>query len=87
MWDGRDLAALVVPAAGELIATGDRYEPFRLAGLDGAAVEPVTAFFRDLLAAGRSEATVRSYGMDLLRWFRPINTDGVSGQLRTPPYI
>lgn len=28
------------------------------------------AFFRDLLAAGRSESTVRSYGMDLLRWFR-----------------
>ena len=27
-------------------------------------------FFRDLMAAGRSEATVRSYGMDLLRWFR-----------------
>jgi site-specific recombinase XerD len=26
--------------------------------------------FGDLLAAGRSEATVRSYGMDLLRWFR-----------------
>ena len=60
MWDGRDLAALVVPAAGRLIATGDRYEPFRLAGPGGAAVEPVTAFFRDLLAAGCSEATVRS---------------------------
>ena len=43
MWDGRDLAALVVPLAGELIATGDRYEPFRLASPDGAAVGPVTA--------------------------------------------
>jgi hypothetical protein len=39
-------------------------------GPDGVGVEPVTAFFRDLLAAGRAEATVRSYGMDLLRWFR-----------------
>ncbi|HTX95682.1 MAG TPA: site-specific integrase [Mycobacterium sp.] len=29
-----------------------------------------TAFFADLLAAGRSGATVRSYGMALLRWFR-----------------
>jgi site-specific recombinase XerD len=77
MRDGRDLAALVVPAAGELIATGDRYEPFRLAGPDGAAVEPVTAFFRDLLAAGRAEATVRSYGMDLLRWFRFIWAAGI----------
>src|SRR6516162_6095619 len=78
MWDGRDLAALVVPLAGELIATGDRYEPFRLAGPDGPAVEPVTAFFRDLLAAGRSEATVRSYGMDLLRWFRFLWAAGLA---------
>ena len=30
----------------------------------------VRAYFQDLLAAGRAEATVRSYGMDLLRWFR-----------------
>jgi hypothetical protein len=66
MWDGRDLAALVCRQPG-LIATGDRYKPFRLASTDGAAVGQVTAFFRDLLAAGRSEATVRSYGMDLLR--------------------
>jgi site-specific recombinase XerD len=78
MGDRRDLAALVVPAAGEMIATGDRYEPFRLAGPDGAAVAPVTAFFRDLLAAGRSEATVRSYGMDLLRWFRFIWAAGIA---------
>jgi len=77
MMDGRDLAALVVPTAGEMIATGDRYEPCRLAGPDGAAAEPVTEFFRDLLAAGRAEATVRSYGMDLLRWFRFICAAGI----------
>ena len=59
----RDLAALVVPQAGRLIATGDRYEPYRLVDADGAVVTAATAYFRDLLAAGRSEATVRSYGM------------------------
>ncbi len=69
----RDLAELVVPRAGRLVGTGDRYEPYRMLGPDGMAVEPVAGFFRDLLAAGRSESTVRSYGMDLLRWFRPIN--------------
>ena len=37
----------------------------------------VAAFFRDLQAAGRSEATVRSYGMDLLRWFRFLWAAGV----------
>jgi site-specific recombinase XerD len=73
-----DLAALAVPAVGELAVTGDRYEPYRLLGLDGAVVEPAAAFFRDLLAAGRSEATVRSYGMDLLRWFRFIWAAGIA---------
>jgi site-specific recombinase XerD len=61
---------LVVPPAGRLIATDDRYEPYRMLGPDKVRVQPVAAFFRDLLAAGRAEATVRSYGMDLLRWFR-----------------
>jgi site-specific recombinase XerD len=77
MGNGRDLASLVVPATGELVATNDRYEPYRMIGPDGAAVDPVTEFFRDLLAAGRSEATVRSYGMDLLRWFRFIWAAGI----------
>src|SRR5216684_3258348 len=74
----RDLAALVVPRVGGLVSTGDRYEPFRLIDAGGADTEPVTAYFRDLLAAGRSEATVRSYGMDLLRWFRFIDAAGVA---------
>lgn len=73
----RDLAALVVPRVGRLVSTGNRYEPFRLIDADGAVAEPVTAYFRDLLAAGRSEATVRSYGMDLLRWFRFLHAAGV----------
>jgi hypothetical protein len=66
----RDLAALVVPHSGRLVATGDRYEPYRLVDADGVAVAAATAYFRDLLAAARAESTVRSYGMDLLRWFR-----------------
>jgi len=74
----RDLAALVVPRAGALLRTGNRYEPFWLIGVDGAGAEPVTAFFRDLLAAGRSEATLRSYGMDLLRWFRFLDAAGAA---------
>ena len=60
------------------MATGNRYEPYRLVDPDGAVVEPVTAYFRDLLAAGRAAATVRSYGMDLLRWFRFLWAVGVA---------
>ena len=66
----RDLAGLVVPAAGALLETGCQWEPCRLAGPDGAVVDAVSAWFGDLQAAGRSAATLRSYGMDLLRWFR-----------------
>ena len=68
----RDPAVLVVPAVGSLLATGSRWEPYRLIDPAGGPVAAVTAYFRDLQAAGRAEATVRSYGMDLLRWFRPV---------------
>jgi len=74
----RDLAALVVPQAGRPMATGDRYEPYRLVDGEGVAVVAATAYFRDLLAAGRAESTVRSYGMDLLRWFRFLRAAGVA---------
>lgn len=64
------MARLVVPRCGQLTSTGDLGEPYRLIDADGAVVEPVSAFLRELLAAGRSPATLRSYGMDLLRWWR-----------------
>jgi hypothetical protein len=64
----RDLANLVVSQVGSLQETGDPWEAYRLVDPDGVAVQAVAVFFRDLQAAGRSVATVRSYGMDLLRW-------------------
>ena len=68
---GRDLAGLVVPRVGKLVETvGVAGEPYRLVDAVGVVVEPVSVFFRELLASGRSGATVRSYGMDLLRWWR-----------------
>lgn len=73
----RDLAGLSVPAAGSLLGTGSQLEPYALVDPAGAPVEAAAVFFRDLLAAGRSAATVRSYGMDLLRWFRFLWAAGV----------
>ena len=66
----RDLAVLVVPQSGRLVATGSRYEPYRLVDPGGSVVGAVSEYFRDLLAAGRAGLTLRSYGLALLRWFR-----------------
>jgi site-specific recombinase XerD len=73
----RELSELVVPLTGSLEATGDLFLPYRLVDGDGVVVEPVTAFFAELAACGRSVATQRSYGMDLLRWFRFLWAIGV----------
>jgi integrase len=66
----RDLAVLPVPLVGSLRETGDRWEPYRIVDAAGEPVAAVGVFLCDLQAAGRSEATLRSYGHDLLRWFR-----------------
>ena len=44
---------------------------------DGVVVEPAAAFFAELAACGRPATTQRSYGMDLLRWFRFLWAVGV----------
>ena len=73
----RDLSRLVVPLVGSLEATGDLFEPFRLIDACGVVVAPAAAFFRELAACGRPAATHRSYGMDVLRWFRFLWATGV----------
>ena len=74
---GRDLSRLVVSRAGRLVATGDAREPYRVIGPGGEIVEPVSVFLRDLLASGKSELTLRSYSVDLLRWWRFLDAVGV----------
>ena len=66
----RVLAQLEVPLSGALVATGEPFEPFRLVDATGKSIEPAAAYFAELMACGRSATTLRSYGMDLLRWFR-----------------
>ncbi|MEW1823137.1 hypothetical protein AB0323_20445 [Arthrobacter sp. NPDC080031] len=66
----RDLSCLVVPLVGSLEATEDLFVPYRLLDGRGSTVAPAAAFFAELMASGRPATTQRSYGMDLLRWFR-----------------
>ena len=65
-----DRALVFVPQTGGLFETGEAAEPWRLLDPAGATLEAAATYFRDLQAAGRSMATIRSYAMDLLRWFR-----------------
>ena len=73
----RELSRLVVPQSGSLEATGDLFAPFRLVDADGVVVGAAAAFFAELSASGRPATTQRSYGMDLLRWFRFVWAVGV----------
>jgi integrase len=73
----QDLAALVVARVGRLEETGSPWEPYRLVDPAGAVVRPAARFLAELQALGRSEATQRSYGNDLLRWFRFLWAIGV----------
>ncbi len=66
----RDLASLTVQSTGSLTTTGDPFEPYRLLDPHGETVTGVTDYLRDVHACGRPATTVRSYAIDLLRWFR-----------------
>lgn len=66
----RGVSGLVVARVGRVAATGDPVLPWAVLDGAGTPVEPVSAFLRDLLACGSSAASCRSYGFDLLRWFR-----------------
>lgn len=76
--DSRDLARLVVPLVGSIEESNDRGLPFRLIDPAGEPVTAVSGYFRELQAAGRSAATIRSYGLDLLRWFRFLWAIGIT---------
>jgi len=60
----------VLPEGGRLVETEDPWVPYRLLDREGAVIEPVAVFFAELQAADKPATTIRSYGMDLLRWWR-----------------
>lgn len=66
----RDLTCFVLPAIGRLAKTDDPWEPYRLLGPDGTVVGPVAEYLKDVQASGSPATTLRSYGLDLLRWMR-----------------
>jgi site-specific recombinase XerD len=80
----RDLARLVVLCVGRLEETGDPWEPCRLLDAGGSVVVPVSEFLAELQAQDSSVSTLRSYGNDLLLWWRWLAAAGVAWDKVTP---
>ncbi|MFE9328161.1 tyrosine-type recombinase/integrase [Nocardia sp. NPDC052278] len=81
---GRDLSRLVVPDVGRLQATGDVWEPYRLLDANGAVIRPAAIYFAELQGTERRSSTIRSYGNDLLRWWRFLAAIDVAWDKVTP---
>jgi integrase len=75
--DPTDLSRLALAPVGSLEATGDPFQPYRLLDAAGAPVPAADAYLAELVACDRPATTQRSYGMDLLRWFRFLAAVGV----------
>ncbi|MGY0063643.1 site-specific integrase [Streptomyces sp. LZ34] len=80
---GRDLVDFVLPEVGGLVETADPARPYALLDENGAVVAPMEAFFAELQACSRLATTIRSYGMDLLRWWRFLSGWGVAWERAT----
>lgn len=74
----RDLSTSVMPRQGRLEETGNEWEPYRLIAPDGQVVAAAAMYFKELRASGSPATTIRSYGMDLLRWWRFLTAIEVS---------
>ncbi|WP_157529731.1 tyrosine-type recombinase/integrase [Nocardia sp. NRRL S-836] len=57
---------------GAVTAGKGKLPPFVVVDSAGVEVEPVTRYLRDLALSDMSPLTSRSYGYDLLRWFRVL---------------
>lgn len=55
---------------GSVAAAEGEFPPFFVRDGAGVEIEPVSRYLRDLALSDMSPLTSRSYGYDLLRWFR-----------------
>jgi hypothetical protein len=75
-----------LPRFGAAIKGPSLSLPYVVTDAAGREVEPVSGYLRDLQLSDASPLTCRSYGYDLLRWFRllwgPARRSRRSGQPR-----
>jgi hypothetical protein len=75
----RDVTSLVVPLVGSVRAPGGDSEHYQLVFLAHAhGASAANAYLSDLADTFARPFTLRSYGYDLLRWFRFIAAIGVA---------
>lgn len=73
----RDVRSLRLSGWGRVVAS-DGVVPFLVVDAEGVPVEPIRRFLRDFTARGHAAGSVRSYGFDLLRWWRFLRAVGVA---------
>jgi site-specific recombinase XerD len=88
--EGRDVSGLVVARTGRLETTASVIGMRLVDGNDEEAL-PVGEFLRSLLAGGASASSLRSYALDLLRWWRFLDAIGVvwdrAGRVETRDFV
>lgn len=82
----RVIELIRLPAWGQVVKS-EGVVPWVLQDGLGQPVAPVQAFLRDFTACGNSAGSVRSYAMDLLRWWRFLSAIGVSWDQATPSEV
>ncbi|GAA2301899.1 site-specific integrase [Nonomuraea roseoviolacea subsp. roseoviolacea] len=72
-----------LPRLGAVEEGAGDFPPFVVRDAAGVDVEPVTRYLRDLALSDMSPLTCRSYGHDLLRWFRVLWALGIAWEAAT----
>ncbi len=68
---------MVVPQVGAVVGQGDASVPWAVVDAARERLEPVQAYLLELGVCDYSPLTLRSYAVDLLRWFRFLAAVGV----------
>ncbi len=78
-------ASTAIPRIGAVIAGPGKLPPFLVVDGLRVQVEPAVTYLRDLALGDASPLTGKSYGHDLLRWFRLLWLLGVAWDQRASP--
>lgn len=75
---GLAAGTVALPVSGSVTAGTGSLPPFVVLDEHGTEIEPLVGFLRDLALGDVSPLTCRSYGYDLLRWWRVLGCRGVA---------